>query len=74
MMEQLAERRMQREEESRMVASGMGHPSMRHPPDDEEEDGYGDEEEEEEYNSDEEDEFEDDEMVTPLPRIIYASH
>ena len=63
MMEQLAERRMQREEESRMVASGMGHPSMRHGPPEEEDDGYEDEEDEEDYNSEEDDEFEDDELV-----------
>ena len=63
MMEQLAERRMQREEESRMVAGGMGHPSMRHGPPEEEDDGFDDEEDEEDYNSEEDDEFEDDEMV-----------
>ena len=54
---------MQREEESRMVASGMGHPSMRQGPSEEEEDGYDDEEDEEDYNSEEDEEFEDDEMV-----------
>lgn len=69
MMEQLAERRMQREEEAHYAASGL-HPSMsvpgqnaqaghNHapPPEDEE---Y-DEEEEEDYDSQEEDEFEEDE-------------
>ena len=73
MMEQLAERRMQREEEAHYAASGL-HPSMsvpgqnaqaghNHapPPEDEE---Y-DEEEEEDYDSQEEDEFEEDEVVRP---------
>ena len=73
MMEQFAERRMQREEESRMVASGMGHPSMRHPPDEEEEDIYDDEDEGEEYNTEEEDEFEDDEMVKVFEHFYGAS-
>lgn len=63
MMEQLAERRMQREEESRMVANGMGHPSMRHgPAEEEDDDGYDEEAEDDDY-SDEEDEFDDDEMA-----------
>ncbi|KAL9127831.1 MAG: hypothetical protein Q9217_003371 [Psora testacea] len=62
MMEQLAERRMQREEEAHLVASGMGHPSMRHGPPEQEDEGYDDEEDEEDFNSEEEDEFEDDEM------------
>ena len=66
MMEQLAERRMQREEEAHLVASGMGHPSMRHGPPEHEDDGYDDEEDDEDYNSEEEDEFEDDEMVDCL--------
>ena len=73
MMEQLAERRMQREEESRMVADGMGHPSMRHPPEEEEDDGYDEEDEDEDYNSEEEDEFEDDEMVNLSLQILRAS-
>ncbi|KAI9844766.1 MAG: Stress response protein nst1 [Sclerophora amabilis] len=71
MMEQLAERRMQREEEAQYAASGLGHPSMNlagqhlhaghnHPPhpDDEE---Y-DEEEDEDYDSQEDEEYDDDEM------------
>lgn len=71
MMEQLAERRMQREEEAHMVASGMGHPSMREQPledeeEDLEEDSY-DEEDEDDFNSEEEDDFEDDELVS-LPQ------
>ena len=53
---------MQREEEAHLVASGMGHPSMRHGPPEEEDDGYDDEEDDEDYNSEEEEEFED-EMV-----------
>ena len=65
MMEQLAERRMQREEESRMVASGMGHPAVRQPQEEEEEEdeGFDDDEDDEDYNSEDEDEFEDEEMV-----------
>ena len=74
MMEQLAERRMQREEESRMVAGGMGHPSMRHGPPEEEDDGFDDEEDEEDYNSEEDDEFEDDEMVrySLVPPLVFS--
>ncbi|KAG8525916.1 uncharacterized protein KY384_000678 [Bacidia gigantensis] len=63
MMEQLAERRMQREEESRMVASGMGHPSMRHGQPEEEDDEYDDEGDDEDFNSEEDEEFEDDELA-----------
>ncbi|KAF2202365.1 hypothetical protein GQ43DRAFT_313833 [Delitschia confertaspora ATCC 74209] len=67
MMEQLAERRMQREEEAQYAAASMSHPSMyskghshNHAPPPEEEE-YDDEEEEdydddEEYEDDEEDE------------------
>lgn len=65
MMEQLAERRMQREEEAHYAANGMGHPSMQghnHGPslDD---DGY-DDDEDDEYDSQEYDEDEEeDDMV-----------
>lgn len=72
MMEQLAERRMQREEEAQYAASGLAHPSMNlpgqhphaghnHPPLPDEEE-Y-DEEEDEEYDSQEDEEYDDDEMV-----------
>ncbi|KAI9794973.1 MAG: Stress response protein nst1 [Candelina submexicana] len=71
MMEQLAERRMQREEEAQYAASGLAHPStaMHHshatqnhgPAPDEEE--Y-DDEEDEEYDSQEDEEYDDDEMDT----------
>lgn len=61
-MEQLAERRMQREEEAQLTAAGLGHPSMHHGPQ-EEDDGYDDDEDDEEYDSQEEDEFEEEEMV-----------
>ena len=66
MMEQLAERRMQREEEAQIAAAGMGHPSMQghshNPPLDD--DGYDDEEEDDDYDSQEYDEDEEeDEMV-----------
>ncbi|KAI9873783.1 MAG: Stress response protein nst1 [Pleopsidium flavum] len=65
MMEQLAERRMQREEEAQYAAAGLGHPSMHGgpnhgPPPDEEE--YDDEEDE--YDSQEDEEYEEDEMDT----------
>lgn len=64
MMEQLAERRMQREEEAQYAAAGLRHPASynghNHPPMEEEE--Y-DEEDDEEYASDEEEYEDDDEMV-----------
>ena len=65
MMEQLAERRMQREEEAQYAAAGMGHPSAQAhnhgPPLDD--DGY-DDEEDDDYDSQDDDEFdEEDEMV-----------
>jgi len=64
MMEQLAERRMQREEEAQYAAAGLGHRSIHGgpnhgPPPDEEE--YDDEEDE--YDSQEDEEYEEDEMV-----------
>ena len=56
-MEQLAERRMQREEEAQYAAAGMSHPSMQGhnhgPPLDD--DGY-DDDEDDEYDSQEYDE------------------
>lgn len=59
MMEQLAERRMQREEEAQFAVAGMGH---NHGPSLNDED-Y-DDEDDEEYDSQEDDEFdEEDEMV-----------
>lgn len=65
MMEQLAERRMAREEEVH-YPSHMAHQDSyqghNHAPSDEEDDGY-DDEDDEEYDSQEEDEFEGDEMV-----------
>lgn len=61
MMEQLAERRMQREEDAQYAAQGM---SMQHGhPGPVEDDLYDEEDEEDDYDSQEEDEFEDDEMV-----------
>ena len=77
MMEQLAERRMQREEEAQYAAAGLSHPnvySKAHiahshgaPPDD---DDY-DEDEDEDYEEDDEDYEDEDEMVSdiyaPLP-------
>ena len=68
-MEQLAERRMQREEEANFAAGGMGH--NHGPPLDD--DGY-DDEDEDDYDSQEDDEYdEEDEMVNAdslLSRII----
>jgi hypothetical protein len=64
MMEQLAERRMQREEDTQygMVAAHQSyHAGHNHGPLDE--DDY-DDEEEEDYDSQEEEDYEDDEMVS----------
>ena len=67
MMEQLAERRMQREEEVHFPSSALAHQDIHqghnHAPIDEEDDDY-DEEDDEEYDSQEEDDFEGDEMVS----------
>ena len=64
MMEQLAERRMQREEEAQYQNAGLRHPGMQPhnhgPPLDDE--GEYDEEDEEDYDSQDED-YEEDEMV-----------
>lgn len=59
MMEQLAERRMQREEDAQYAASGMqqGQPGAL---DDE---MYDEEDEEEDYDSQEDEELEEDDMV-----------
>ena len=74
MMEQLAERRMQREEEAQFAASGLGHSSQHgytnHPP---EEDDY-DEEDEDEYDSQEDYEDEEDEMVCDLEQSRCKRH
>lgn len=77
MMEQLAERRMQREEDAQYAAQGMRGPHGHSGPLDD--DGYDDEEEEEEeddeeYDSQEEDEFEEDEMVTSLWDLSFHIH
>lgn len=72
MMEQLAERRMQREEEAHYAASGLAHASMHlpgqnshaghnHPPLPEDEDF--EDEEDDEYDSQEDEEYEEDRMV-----------
>ncbi len=65
MMEQLAERRMQREEEAQYASGGLGHASLQShnhgPPLDE--DDYDDEDDEEEYDSQEDEEYDDDVMV-----------
>ena len=59
MMEQLAERRMQREEEAQFAAAGMGH--NHGPPLDD--DGYDDEDDEDYDSQDDEEYDEEDEMV-----------
>ncbi|KIW10614.1 hypothetical protein PV08_11578 [Exophiala spinifera] len=65
MMEQLAERRMQREEEIHYPPSSYAHRDYHqghnHPPIDDDDD-YDDEEDDEDYDSQEEDDFEGDEM------------
>ena len=70
MMEQLAERRMQREEDQ-YARAGLGHPPIPghnhdQPADD---DAFDDEEDDEEYDEDEEDFDEEDEMVCWFPCI-----
>ncbi|KAI9762125.1 MAG: hypothetical protein M4579_000605 [Chaenotheca gracillima] len=67
MMEQLAERRMQREEEAQYAAAGLGHPSMsmgqhlhaghNHAPPLPEDEDYDDDDEEEEEEEEEEDDY-----------------
>ena len=65
MMEQLAERRMQREEEAQYAAADMNHPSMpghnHGPPLDD--DGYDDDEDDEYDSQDYDEEEEEDEIV-----------
>lgn len=67
MMEQLAERRMQREEDTCYPAPPLAHHNPpqghNHPPIEDEEDYDDDEEDDEDYDSQEEDDFEGDEMV-----------
>lgn len=63
-MEQLAERRMRREEDAQYASAGLGHPSTQPhnhgpPPED---DGY-DDEEDEDYDSQEDEEYDDEELV-----------
>lgn len=73
MMEQLAERRMQREEEIHYPAPPLAHQNLRQghnrPPIDEDDD-YDDEEDDDDYDSQEEDDFEGDEMVGPPQEIL----
>ncbi|KAL9619454.1 MAG: hypothetical protein Q9160_005965 [Pyrenula sp. 1 TL-2023] len=68
MMEQLAERRMQREEETRYPPTTLAHHNLHqghnHPPIDEDDD-YDDEEEDEDYDSQDDEDYEGDEMVGP---------
>lgn len=67
MMEQLAERRMQREEEIHYPTQPLAHRSVpqghNHPPIDEDDD-YDDEDDDEDYDSQDEDDYEGDEMVS----------
>jgi hypothetical protein len=68
MMEQLAERRMQREEDIHYPSSSYAHRNTHqghnHPPIDDDDDDYDDEEDDEDYDSQEEDEYEGDDMVS----------
>lgn len=69
MMEQLAERRMRREEDAQYASVGLGHPSTQShnhgPPLDD--DGYEEEEEDdEEYDSQDDEEYDDEESVVLL--------
>ena len=70
MMEQLAERRMQREEETHYPSAALSHQNVHqghnHPPLDEDDD-YDDEEEDEDYDSQDEEDYEGDEMVGDPP-------
>ena len=61
MMEQLAERRMQREEDAQSAARGVSHPSSAHNHTQMDDEGYEDEDEDD-YGS-EEDDYDDEEMV-----------
>ena len=67
MMEQLAERRMQREEEIHYPSSAYAHRDFHqghnHPPIDDDDDDYDDEDDDEDYDSQEEDDYEGDDMV-----------
>ena len=75
MMEQLAERRMQREEDTQygIAAAHQTFHGHNHGPLDED-DYDDDDEEEEDYDSQEEEEFDEDEMVgTIIPRSLITS-
>ena len=72
MMEQLAERRMQREEDAQYNGSTAPLAAHNHA-DGLEEEIYDEEDEEEEYDSQEDDEFDEDEVVNhpaPSPEIL----
>ena len=65
MMEQLAERRMQREEEAQYA--GSRYPSMQphnHGPPLDDDQEYDEDDDDDDYGSQEEDDYEEDEMVT----------
>ena len=74
MMEQLAERRMQREEDAQYAAAaGLSHPAIQphnHGPPIED-DAYDEEDDEDSYESGDEEDYEDDEMVE-RSQINYA--
>ena len=72
MMEQLAERRMQREEDQ-YARAGLGHPpnTGHNHSQSADDDGYDDEEEDEEYDEDDEEFDEEDEMVCPRSQISF---
>jgi hypothetical protein len=71
MMEQLAERRMQREEDTQygIAAAHQSFHGHNHGPLDDED--YDDEEDDEDYDSQEEEEFDEDEMVRVYDFILF---
>jgi hypothetical protein len=73
MMEQLAERRMQREEDIYYPYTALAHQNVHqghnHPPL-EEDDDYDDDEDDDDYDSQEDDEFENDEMVKVAGNLV----
>jgi hypothetical protein len=74
MMEQLAERRMQREEEVHFPSSALAHQDIHqghnHAPLDDDDDYDDEEDEDDDYDSQEEDDFDGDEMVRKLSFVV----
>ena len=72
MMEQLAERRMARDEEAQYAAAGFRHPSAHNHGPPLEEDEYEDEDDEE-YASEDDEDYEEDEMVRAVVTSFTSS-